>query len=126
MHNPESEHGRWDTQTSLGFGHANRLLNLDQTRLRDSQQKKKKRTCQIVDFAIFADHRVKLKESEKGDKYIDLVRKQAKKQKKLLNKKVTVKPIVSGTLEQFAKDWKRDRKIWKLEDKWKSSSLKYY
>ena len=30
--------------------------------------KKKKRTCWIVDFAVPADHRVKLKENEKKDK----------------------------------------------------------
>ena len=35
---------------------------------------KKKRTCQLVDFAVPADHRVKLKESEKIDKYLDLAR----------------------------------------------------
>ena len=33
-----------------------------------------KRTCKIVDFAVLADHRVKLKECEKRDKYLDLVR----------------------------------------------------
>ena len=37
--------------------------------------KKKKRTCKIVDFAIPADYKVKLKESEKKDKYLGLVRK---------------------------------------------------
>ena len=36
--------------------------------------KKKKGTCRIVDFAVPADHRVKLKESEKRDKYLDLAR----------------------------------------------------
>ena len=35
---------------------------------------KKKRTCKIVDFAVSADHRIKLKESEKRDKYLDLAR----------------------------------------------------
>ena len=35
---------------------------------------KKKRTCKIVDFAVPADHRIKLKECEKKDKYLDLVR----------------------------------------------------
>ena len=34
----------------------------------------KKRTCKIVDFAVPADHRIKLKESEKKDKYLDLAR----------------------------------------------------
>ena len=35
---------------------------------------KKKRTCKIVDFAAPADHRIKLKECEKRDKYLDLAR----------------------------------------------------
>ena len=35
---------------------------------------KKKRTCKIVDFAIPADRRVGLNESEKKDKYLDLAR----------------------------------------------------
>ena len=38
----------------------------------DSQQKKK--TCQIGDFAVLADLIVKLKVSEKRDKYHDLAR----------------------------------------------------
>ena len=42
------------------------------TRLSDSQQRK--RTCWIVDFAIPVDHRVKLKESEMRDEYLDLAR----------------------------------------------------
>ena len=33
---------------------------------------KKKRTSKIVDFAVPADHRIKLKECEKKDKYLDL------------------------------------------------------
>ena len=33
-----------------------------------------KRTCKTVDFAVPPDHRVKLKESEKEDKYLDLAR----------------------------------------------------
>ena len=35
---------------------------------------KKKRTCKIVDLAVPADHRIKLKEYEKKDKYFDLAR----------------------------------------------------
>ena len=34
----------------------------------------KKRTYRIVDFAVLADHKVKLKEGEKKDKYLDLAR----------------------------------------------------
>ena len=37
-------------------------------------RKKKKRTSKIVDFAVPADHRIKLKECEKRDKYLDLAR----------------------------------------------------
>ena len=37
-------------------------------------KKKEKKTCKIVDFAVSADHRIKLKECEKRDKYIDLAR----------------------------------------------------
>ena len=42
------------------------------TRSYNNQQKKK--ISQIVDFAVPADHRIKLKECEKRDKYLDLAR----------------------------------------------------
>ena len=35
---------------------------------------KTKRTCRIVDYVVPANHRIKLKESEKRDKYLDLAR----------------------------------------------------
>ena len=35
---------------------------------------KKKRTRKIFDFAVPGDHRIKLKECEKKDKYLDLAR----------------------------------------------------
>ena len=54
--------------------------------------KKKKKICKIVDFAVPADHRIKLKECEKKDKYLDL----ARELKKLWNMKVTIIPIVIG------------------------------
>ena len=53
-----------------------------------------------MDFAIPADHRVKLKESEKKDKYID----PARELKKLWNMKVTVILIVTGALGTVAKE----------------------
>ena len=37
-------------------------------------KKKKKKICKIVDFAVPADHRIKLKELEKRDKYPDLAK----------------------------------------------------
>ena len=53
---------------------------------------KKKRTCKIVNLAVSADHRIKLKECEKKDKYLDL----ARELKKLWNMQVTIIPIVIG------------------------------
>ena len=53
---------------------------------------KRKKTCKIVDFAVPADHRIKHKECEKRDKYLDL----ARELKKLWNMKVTIIPIVIG------------------------------
>ena len=47
-----------------------------------------------MDFEVPADHRVKVKESEKKDKYLDL----AREVKKLLNMKETFIPIVIGVL----------------------------
>ena len=60
---------------------------------------KKKRTCKIVDFAAPADHRIKLKESKKKDKYFDL----ARELKKLWNMLVTIIPIVIGAFGTVTK-----------------------
>ena len=40
----------------------------------NKKKKKKKRISKIVDFAVPVDHWINLKESEKKDKYLDLVR----------------------------------------------------
>ena len=63
----------------MGLWYTNRSPNLGQkTRPDNNQQKKKKkekkRICEIVDFAVLANHRIKLKECEKKDKYLDLAR----------------------------------------------------
>ena len=74
-----------------------------------NKKKKKERTCRIVDFAVLADHRVKLKESEK-DK--DL----ARKLKKLWNMKVTIIAIVIGALGRVTKGLLKgleDLEIWR-------------
>ena len=52
-----------------------------------------------MDFAVSADHRVKIKESEKRDKYFDL----ARELRKLYNIKETVIPIVTGVLRTVPK-----------------------
>ena len=64
-----------DAQSSLGFCDTNISLNLGKTtRTSDCQERKNNRICRIVDFAVPADHRVKLKESKKRDKHQDLDR----------------------------------------------------
>ena len=35
---------------------------------------KHKRTCRIVDFAVSVEHRVKLEDSEKSDRYLNIAR----------------------------------------------------
>ena len=54
--------------------------------------KKKKKICKIFDFAVPADHRIKLKECEKKDEL-----------KKLWNMKVTIIPIVIGAFGTVTK-----------------------
>ena len=79
----------------MGLWYTNGLPNLGQkTRPYNNQQQKKKRKkiCKIVDFAVPTDNRIKLKECEKKDKYLDL----ARKLKKLWNMKVTIIPIAIG------------------------------
>ena len=53
-------------------------------------KKKKKILRRIVNFAVLADHKEKLKESEKKDEYLDL----ARELETLWNKGVTIIPIV--------------------------------
>ena len=60
---------------------------------------KKKRTCKVVDFAVPADHRIKLKECVKKDKYLDL----ARQLKILWNMQVTIIPIVIGAFGTVTK-----------------------
>ena len=40
--------------------------------LKELMIKQNKRICEIVDFAVPDDHRIKLKKCEKKDKYLDL------------------------------------------------------
>ena len=83
----------------MGLRHTYGSPNLGQkTRLNNNQQQKK-RTCKIVDFAVPADHRIKLKESEKKDKYLEL----ARELKKLWNMQVTIIPIVIGAFGTVTK-----------------------
>ena len=58
--------------------------------IKRKKKKDRKKICKTVDFAVLADHTIKLKECEKKDKYLDL----ARELKKLWNMKVTIIPVV--------------------------------
>ena len=62
-------------------------------------------TCHLVYFTVQADHKVKIKESKKRDKYMDLA---GKLKKKLWIMAVTVIPIVVvvfGTVSISLERW---------------------
>ena len=62
--NAQNSQGSWDTNGSPNLGQMTRPCN-------NQQQQLKKGTCRIMNFNIPADHRVKLKENEKKDKYYE-------------------------------------------------------
>ena len=84
--------GLWRTDGSPNLGQKTRPYN-------NQQQQQQKRICKTVDFAVLADHRIKLKECEKKDKYLDL----ARQLKKIWNRKVTIIPIVINAFGKVTK-----------------------
>ena len=82
--------GLWHTHGSPNLGHKTRPNN---------NQQKTKITCRIVDFSVPEDHRIKLQEYEKKEKYLNLLR----ELKKLWNMKVTNVPIVIGAFGTITK-----------------------
>ena len=82
--------GRWHT-------HGSPNLSL-KTRPNNDQQQKK-RNFKIVGFAVLADNRIKLKECENKDKYLDL----ATALKKLWNMQVTIIPLIIGAFGTVTK-----------------------
>ena len=88
---------------SYGTLTKNRSLNLGQKPdliIINNNNNNKKRTCKLVNFVVLADYRIKLKESEKKDKYLDL----ARELKKLWNMNVTIIPIVIGASGTVTKE----------------------
>ena len=49
-------------------------VNNNNNKTRPNNNQQKNRTSKIVDFAVSAYHRIKLKECEKKDKYLDIAR----------------------------------------------------
>ena len=64
--------GLWHTNRPHNLGQKTKSYNNNQQQ--QQQQQQQKRTSNIVEFAVPADHRIKLKENEKKDKYLNLAR----------------------------------------------------
>ena len=77
----------------MGLWHTNRSPNLGQKTKPYNNQQQQKIIYKIVNIAIPADQWIKLKESEKKNKYLNLAR---ELKKKLWNMKVTIILIVNG------------------------------
>ena len=98
--------GLWHTHGSPNLGQKTRPYNNQQ-----KKKKKKKRICKIVDFAVPADHKIKSKECEKKDKYLDLFRELKKLWNdeapitigKIVTMRVTILPIVIGAFGRVTK-----------------------
>ena len=84
--------------------------------------KKKKRTCKIVDFAVPADHRIKLRECEKKDKYLDF----ARELKNLWNMQVTIISIVIGVFGTVIKGLLKGLEELVVGGGWRPSKQQHY
>ena len=118
---PSTRPRKWHTQTPMGLWHTNGSPNLGQkTRSYNNQQKKKKKkkTGKIVDFAVPADHGIKLKECEKKDKYLDL----ARESKKLWNMKMTIIPIAIGAFGTVTKGLLKGLEDLEVAAEWRPSN----
>ena len=92
MQQPRICREEWDAQTPLGVEiQTDHLISARRPNLEIIN--KKKRTCRIMDFSLLADDRVKLKENEKKDKYLDFAQELKKN-----SVTWTVIAIIIGTL----------------------------
>ena len=86
------------------------------------QSTTKKENLQIFNFAVPADHRIKLKGYENKDNYVDL----ARELKKIWNMKVSFIPIVIGAFGTVTKGRLKGLGDYRLENEWRPSKLQHY
>ena len=98
MTHTQTPMGLWHTNGPPNLGQKTRPYNNQQQKKKKKKKEKKKKICKIVDFVISADHRIKLKECEKRDKYLDLARELKKN-----DMKVTIIPIAIGAFGTVTK-----------------------
>ena len=108
---------KWHSQTPMGLWFTNGSPNLyPKTRSYNNQQKNKKNICKIVDFAVLADHRIKLRECEKRDKYLDLARELKKNMEHEGDNYTNCDRCLWHGNRRIIKG---PRKIWKLATEWR-------
>ena len=79
MHKPESFQKKeahkllWDFEIQMDLLSSTRRpdLVIVNKKKKKKKEKKKKRTCRILDFSGLVDHRMKFKEIERKDKYLE-------------------------------------------------------
>ena len=91
--------------------HTDHLISARRSDLIIINKKLKKRICKIVDFAVPADHRIKLTEFEKKEKYLNL----ARELKKLWNMKLAFVPIATGAFGTVTKGLLKCEESWRPE-----------
>ena len=106
MHNPAYVPENYSNKLLWDFDvQTNHLISARGVDLIIIKKKKKKRNCRILDFAVPADHRIKLKECEKKDKNMYLARELKKKKKQQQrNMKLTIIPIVISVFGRLTKE----------------------
>ena len=85
------------------FGFKKQTDRLIPSKRPDLELINKKKNCLIMDFTVPENHRVKMKESEKIDKYLDI----ARELKTLWNIRVIMMPIILGALGRVPKGLER-------------------
>ena len=97
----------WDLEIQTDHLISARRTDLIIINKKKKKKKKRKRICRIVDFAVLADHRVKLRESEKNDKYLDFARELKK----------NVEHESDGYTNYNYCSWYRDGKTWEIRER---------
>ena len=85
---------RWDFDIQT-----DRLISVRRQDLIIINKNKRREFANFFKYAVQANHRIKLKEREKKDEYLDL----ARELKKLWNMKVTITPFVIGAFSKVIK-----------------------
>ena len=105
---------KWDAQSYLGFWHKNdhqvparkpdlEIVNNNNKTTKQNKNKKQTGICRIVEYAILADHRIKIKESEKREREVLRPCQRTKKHKKM--KLTVIRIVISALRKDREREW---------------------